>query len=298
VLLQQGVKLPLFAALAIVPALGCVAPRELHDVTYDPRHGDAGRLDLYLPELDDHAHATVLFIHGGSWTTGDKSIFAAAGRRLASSGFAVASTNYRLLPTGVFPDDAEDCMCAYAYLRAHAADYAIDPERIVVMGYSAGGHLAGLVGLAADDPALASDCDAAGGQPVPRPAAVISASGPQDLRVLWGQFGMGSTLERMFGGTPDAQPAAYALGSPITHVAPGAPPFLIIQDAIDFGGMVAMSEALKAAGDQETLLHISGSAHVLEQWDEPGEYEAGVSSDAPEAWIATEDFLFDTVGAP
>ena len=77
-----------------------------------------------------------MFIHGGSWRYGDKSIFYFAASRFAESGFTVASIDYRLLPSGVFPNNIQDCLCALAFLRARATDYAIDPERIAVMGYS------------------------------------------------------------------------------------------------------------------------------------------------------------------
>lgn len=270
----------------------------MHDVVYDARHGVAGTLDLYLPEADGRAHATVLFIHGGSWVGGDKNHFQFAGPRLARSGFAVASIDYRLVPDGQFPRDAEDCMCSLAYLRAHADEYGIDPDRIVVWGYSAGAHLASLVGLAADDPMLASDCDAAGGQPQARPAAVIAASGPQDMVKLWHQAGAASTVEKVFGGTPDELPDLYALGSPSAHVAPGAPPYLLLRDSFDIGGIAEFRTAMVEAGNDATMLEVDGSLHVLEQGDDAGEYEIGVSQETPEGWLAIESFLFDTVGAP
>jgi acetyl esterase/lipase len=285
--------------LSTIPvfALGCVAPVEHHDVPYDPRRGDAGTMDLYLPGGAPAAGPAVLFIHGGSWSGGDKTHFVNAGRRLARSGFAVASINYRLVPDGVFPNNIEDCLCSLAYLRAHAPAYGIDPARIAVMGYSAGAHLASLVGLASDDPALAPDCEAAGGQPIAPPAAVISASGPQDMRTFWRDAGDKSGVEKIFGGSPAELPEAYDLGSPRVHVRPGAPPFLLLADAIDFGGIEDMRAALAAAGDDVRRLQIAGSLHILEQHDDPGIYEAGVASETPEAWIAIEDFLFRTVGA-
>jgi acetyl esterase/lipase len=287
----------LLAAISVF-ALGCVAPVEHHDVPYDPRFGGANTMDLYLPGDDPGAHPTVLFIHGGSWSGGDKNHFVNAGRRLARSGFAVASVNYRLVPDGVFPNNVEDCLCSLAYLRAHAADYGIDPDRIAVMGYSAGAHLAALVGLASDDPALASDCEAAGGRPVAPPAAVIAASGPQDMRTFWREAGDKSSVDKIFGGSLDELPDAYDLGSPRFHVKPGAPPFLLLGDAIDFGGIEDMRTALADAGNDVRRLQVAGSLHILEQHDDPGIYEAGMASETPEAWIAIEDFLFRTVAAP
>ena len=284
------------SCIAVVAAIGCGAPVEIKNVVYDARHGDAGMLDLYLPDLDGTAHPTVMFIHGGSWSGGDKIHFVFAGPRLARSGYAVASINYRLVPDGEFPNDVEDCTCALAFLRAHATDYGIDPDRIVVMGYSAGGQLAAVVGLASDDPQLQPDCDAAGGQPVARPAGVISASSPEDMVAFWNWLADKSYANDLFGGTPTDVPDAYALGSPIDHVAPGDPPVLLLEDVLDPGGIVAMRDQLLAAGDTATLLQVAGSLHVLEQGDEPGEYEGGTSQETPEGWLAVESFLTQTVG--
>jgi acetyl esterase/lipase len=287
----------LFSALcaAASGAAGCVAPEERVDIPYDDRHGSSTLMDVYLPDGDGAANPTVLFIHGGSWRFGSKEHFVAAGRRLARSGFVVASINYRLLPEGRFPKNLFDATCALAYLRAHAAELRIDPERIAVMGYSAGAHLASLVGLASSHPELTPDCDAAAGLPVAPPAAVISASGPQDMRTFWEDAGDRSDVEEIFGGSPAELPRAYELGSPRYHVAPGAPPFLILEDAVDFGGIEDMRAALADAGNQVRLLKVNGSLHILEQHADPGVYEAGVSSETPEAWIAITDFLFRTI---
>ena len=277
-----------FAGLA-----ACTAPQEIKDVVYDPTVASS-KLDLYLPDADGRAHATVLFIHGGSWSGGDKSHFIFAGPRLASSGFVAASIDYRLVPDGVFPNNIEDCICSLAYLRDHADEYDIDPARIVVMGYSAGAHLASLVGLASDDPELAPPCT--GGQPVPRPVGVIAASGPEDMRKMWDANH--GTTEPIFGGPPDQLPQAYDLGSPITHVAPGAPPFLLMRDVIDPIGIGDMRDKLLANGDEASMLEVAGSLHIFEQMDDPGEYEFEMASETPEAWLAIESFLATTVGEP
>jgi acetyl esterase/lipase len=191
-----------------------------------------------------------------------------------------------------------DCVCALAFLRKHAVEYSIDPDRIAVMGYSAGAHLTSLVALASDHPELPVDCEAADGQPVAPPAAAISASGPQDMRLWWHEIDDKETVEGIFGGSLDEMPHAYELGSPRYHVKAGAPPFLILHDALDFGGVHDFRDALVAAGNDARLLVVEGSLHILEQQDDPGFYEAGVSSETPVAWVAIEDFLFRTLGAP
>jgi acetyl esterase/lipase len=281
--------------LGLLVVAGCTAPAVEEDVVYDNRLGDSGLMDIYLPD-GAGPHPAVLFIHGGTWRHGSKQHFRSAGPRLSRSGFVSASINYRLLPDGQFPNNLDDCVCALAFLRAHAAEYSIDPDRIAVMGYSAGAHLASLVALASDHPELPADCEAAGGQPVAPPAAAISASGPQDMRRWWHELSDKETVEGIFGGSLDELPHAYELGSPRYHVKPGAPPFLILEDALDLGGVQDFRDALVAAGNDARLLQVEGSLHILEQTDDAGFYEAGVSSETPVAWIAIDDFLSRTIG--
>ena len=105
-------------------------------------------------------------------------------------------------------------------------------------------------------------------------------------------------VEDIFGGSPLDIPHAYELESPRFHVRAGVPPFLIVEDAIDFGGIEAMGDALADAGVFVRRLQVAGSLHILEQHADPGIYEAGMATEVPEAWIAIESFLAQTVGAP
>jgi acetyl esterase/lipase len=285
-----------FALLALLAAPSCAAPEEKRDVVYDARFGADTSMDVYLPDGDDTKRPGVLFIHGGSWSGGSKSHFEYTGRRLARAGYVAASIDYRLIPKGFFPNNVKDCICALAFLRAHAEEYQLDPERIVVMGYSAGAHLASLVGLAADHPELTPDCEAAGGRPVALPRGVISASGPQDWRIFWDQSS--ELAEDVVGGPPDALPHVYDLASPRWHVKPGGPSFLLMQDAFDIGGIQEMRQSLLAAGTDTRLLKVAGSLHILEQHGDPGSVEVGAATETPEAYIAMDGFLRRTVGRP
>jgi hypothetical protein len=105
-------------------------------------------------------------------------------QRLAHSGYVAATIEYRLVPDGVFPAAAEDCFCALAFLRAHAQEYGLDPQRVALMGYSAGGQLVSLLGVHAEDPELQDPGCPAG--LTFAPAAVIDGAGPADLRAMAG----------------------------------------------------------------------------------------------------------------
>lgn len=274
--------------------LGCSAPGELRDVAYDSRFGDATTLDVYLPAGADEKRPAILMIHGGAWRTGTKAHYRDAAVRMARSGWVAAAINYRLVPTGAYPRAVQDCVCALAYLRAHADEYGIDPERIAVTGYSAGGHLASLVGLAADAPEHVPDCDSGG---TGLPNAVISSAGVQDFR------GKDSSWVRDFLGGSEAEvPENYERASPLSHVAAGKPPLLMITGGADWladlDGMERLRDQLRAAGNDAELLLTNGGGHLLNPDENVGALDLEVADMTPEGWAAMSDFLSRALGWP
>lgn len=284
--------------IAAVGLAGCVPPvEERLGITYDDRYA-AGRLDVYLPgDADRGARPGVLFVHGGGWHLGDRTHHADHARRLAASGYVAISIDYRLVPEATYPAPVQDSLCALAFVRAHADEWGLDPARIAVAGYSAGGHLVSMIGTAFDDPEVQPDC-AAG--PTGAPAAVISGAGPQDLR---GRYGEHDAIVD-FLGLPEAEaPERYAAASPVTRARPDAPPFLFVHGSDDWFVPIEQSrrmrDLLRAEGVDARLLELGGVGHLVGLGGDGGRQELGVISiDAPEAWIAIEDFLADTVGAP
>lgn len=137
-------------------------------------------IDLHLPEpMPKEAPPLFVFIHGGSWTSGtkrDEPVWL-----VTKLGFAAASIDYRLTTQAAFPAPVKDCKAAIRFLRSHAWEYGYDPDRIGVLGNSAGGHLALLLGLTPDDPDL--DCDAGDPKISSSVQAVCSMVGPADLNV-------------------------------------------------------------------------------------------------------------------
>lgn len=281
----------LVAALAL--SSGCAAPEEIDDLSYDRRFDDTV-MDLYLPDDHGTARAAVMLVHGGGWQNGDKRAFRTAARRLARSGYVAASINYRLAPEGRFPRAPQDVACALAFLQQRGDEYGIDPRRIAIMGYSAGGHLVSLLGVAWDRDELEPDC--AVGRPA-RPAAVIPGAGVHDLRGAEHEW-----VEEFLGGSEDEVPEAYRLASPILHVDAGEPPFLLINGGADWlveaDQSRAMRETLRAAGNRAELLTMAGSGHLIQPAADPGEVQIAVSLDTPEAWLAVADFLERTLGGP
>src|SRR5262245_16777171 len=124
---------------------GTKVERNLEDV----KDGhERNRLDLYLPMKTDNPLPVIIWIHGGGWRAGSKDRCPITA--LSAKGYAVASINYRFLVHADFPAQIEDCKAAVRWLRANAKTYNLDPDHIGVMGASAGGHLASLLGVAGD----------------------------------------------------------------------------------------------------------------------------------------------------
>lgn len=124
------------------------------DVAYadeDPRQV----LDLWLPNEGTGPFPLVVFVHGGGWVSGDKRENTMPGVfKFPSQGYALACVEYRLVPDVRWPEPLEDVRAAIRFLRAHAAEYNLNPEKVAIMGNSAGGHLANMVAALAGRPML------------------------------------------------------------------------------------------------------------------------------------------------
>jgi acetyl esterase/lipase len=201
-------------------------------------------MDVWLPPRSPGPAPAVLFLHGGGWQAGSRHLAGPAFRgaqpspfeQVAREGIAVASADYRLSGEAVWPAQLHDVKAAVRWLRARAGDLGIDGGRIAAWGESAGGHLAELLGLTAGDAALE------GGVGVTAPSsqvcAVVAWYAPSDLPAMATDTGTDpmdpDTREaRLLGAPPPAIPAAAAQASPISHVSPAAPPFLLLHGASD-----------------------------------------------------------------
>lgn len=300
-----------------------------------PRNADRLLLDLYLPEETRPGSAAgegpqgrglpaVLHLHGGGWRTGERSSMGPVVdgfgfnpiAQLVAAGFAVASADYRLTTAATFPAQLVDAKEAVRWLRAHAADYGIDPDRIYAWGDSAGGHLACLLGLTAGSTAFSEhgagtshDAGASQGAdeamadgPAYRAAgdavaAVAAWYPPTDLIRMGAQArpdavatanDPGSREALLLGAQPAEAPAKAAAASPLTYVHPDAPPFLLIHGTADRFVPVAQSaslaEALEGAGNDVELLLLQDADHM---WSTPD----GGSDAAVQATAATIDFF-------
>jgi acetyl esterase/lipase len=231
------------------------------DITYCTVDGVELKMDLYFPESMDGPWPAAVYVHGGAWQAGDKT--AGAGYRevpeLAAHGYLVASINYRLAPRYRFPAQIEDVKCAIRHLRAHAASYNLDPQRIGAWGSSAGGHLVALLGLT--DPS--HGLEGQGGYPKQssRVQAVVDLFGPADIRL---GTDADPILESVFG-TSDTSAPILEIASPVVYASADDPPFLILHGTEDPvvppEQSQALYEALTAAGVPVTLVLVENAGH-------------------------------------
>ena len=233
--------------------------KSLLDVTYCTMDGLPQNLDIYLPDSGG-PWPLVIYVHGGSWMNGDKAEAKGLAEWLNPLGYAVASLNYRMYPNVKFPALIEDPKCGIRYLRAHAVEYNLAPDRFAAWGASAGGHLVALIGTS--DASAGWDVGEYADQSS-RVQAVVDMSGPADLTLKFGNAGLMGVIMLAFGIKPEPR----AVGSPTTYASADDPPFLIIHG--DKDGVVpveqgqAMYDALVKAGVSAKLVIVKNGQHDL-----------------------------------
>lgn len=237
-------------------------------------------LDLARPR-GNGPFPVVIFLHGGGWMFGTRKTYLPYMVGPVEAGYVAVSVSYRLAPAHQFPAAVHDVKCAVRWLRAHADKYRIDPERIGVVGYSAGGNLAALLGTTHGNAGL----EGSGGcnEQSSRVQAVVSYYGLSDLRALHAECAKSKTpspeenlmllaLQGYLGGTPARTGGAYTQASPAAHAARGSAPMQLIHGTHDRLVPPNQSQLLEAklqqAGVEVSLLEVKGAGHNF-----VGEYE-------------------------
>lgn len=210
----------------------------------------------------------VVFLHGGAWAFGDKNMAGHMQRHFFARGYAFAAVNYRFVPEVTPQQQAEDAAAAIAALYHQAAERGIDPSRILVIGHSAGAHLAALVGT---DPSYLA------ASRVPLTAlrgVVLLDSAAYDIPAMFRQSG--PVLRRVYTRAFGEDPAFQARVSPTLHAAaPNAGRFLLFHIASrpdESGAQSAqLAAALRAAGTQAELVSVDGThAEIFRDFGQPG----------------------------
>ncbi|MEU8801420.1 alpha/beta hydrolase [Spirillospora sp. NPDC048819] len=237
------------------------------------------KVDAYWRETAPGATSrpAVLFLHGGSWKVGDKGggwgYFA---RRLADDGFVVMSANYRLTPKAQWPAQRDDALAVVTFIKRHARTWNVDPQRIAVVGSSAGGHLATQLGTF--------------GTGAARVRGVVALSPPNNPYLAYRDGGkptatpsrrnLRQAVVDLVRCVPDDPAATECLtrledANSSTHVSAGDAPMLLIHGSEEFVPVThstALASSLRAAGVPVTLKTVEGDMHAGELLDDAGTY--------------------------
>jgi len=248
------VILAALASLAFGPTDGRRRPRRVHMpyvtgqcLTPLPAHlgqqqrvrfSSVGRrglsLDLVHPE-GPGPHPLVLLVHGGAWRRGHRGYLRGTMHAFAAQGYAAATVDYRLVDgrRSVFPGPVSDLRCAVRTLRARSGELGLDPDRFAAMGFSAGGHLVGMLGTAADRDELDDGtCPVTEGSAAVQ--SVVGFYGAYDLRApLRVGPGADGAIRHFLGVSRRRDPGRATLASPIAHVDRSDPPMLLVHGVRD-----------------------------------------------------------------
>ena len=232
-------------------------------------------LDLYLPPDATGPLPLVVWIHGGAWMVNDKyadmSYMQQTVHDIVAEGYALASIDYRFSTQAVFPAQLQDCFAALAFLTEHAGDYGLDTSRMALIGFSAGGHLASLAGLAHN--AGVDDFYPTGATRNFRIRGVVDFYGPANLILFPGAGDPESPESHLLGAAPLDRPDLAKSASPVTYVDAADPPFLIIQGELDESVDPKQSRLLSAwltvRGVENELIIVEGAPHYGPEFDVP-----------------------------
>lgn len=227
------------------------------------------KMDIIYPEDPERLYPCIVWICGGAWMTMDRSAHQVYLAELARSGFVVASVDYRTSNEAVFPAQLMDIKSSIRYLRAHSERFRIDPERIGVMGESAGGHLTAMAALV-NDPAYdtgdyteySSRVQAACPWYPPTDVSGFPYESPVDAAA--------SPESLMIGKNVMLHKEEALKACPVTYVSKDAPPFMILHGTDDhtvpFMQGEILHDRLEEAGCDVKLIAIEGADHADKQF--------------------------------
>ena len=231
------------------------------DIEYGRAGGESLRLDACVPDTKG-PHPAVILVHGGGWTGGDKPegvdpLFAP----LSKAGFGWFSINYRLAPKHQYPASVDDVETAIRWVKKHAVEFDVDPNRLALLGESAGGHLVAMAVVRATAET--------------RVAAAVPFYAPVDLEAdTQRRGGLSLSLRALFGRTYEMNEQVSQLlheASPVNYVHQGLPSFLLVHGTADmsvpYSQSIQFQEKLKAAGVSCDLITIDDGVHGMARWE-------------------------------
>jgi len=240
------------------------------DIEYSNPGDEHLHLNLARPKSGEGPFPAVLCIHGGGFRAGKRDSYDSLCIKLAERGYVAGTMTYRLAPKHKFPAAIYDTKAAVRWLRANAATYKINPDKIGVTGGSAGGHLAQFLGVTAHVPRF----EGTGGNPEQSSSVtcVVNYFGPSDFTKSYGKsVDAAEVLPLWLGGNLETARLRHVEASPLYWVTPDAAPTLCIHGTEDkyvaYEQAVWIVDKLKAAGVEADLLTLQGAGHGFKGHD-------------------------------
>ena len=213
-------------------------------------------LNVYSPRKIDKPAPVLIFIHGGSWKSGKKELYYYLGKRLARKGVVAVVIDYPLSPAAQYNEMAHSAARAVQWTQQNIANYGGDPDRIFVSGHSAGGHLAALITV------RNGYFDTLGMANPVRGAVLIDAAGLD----MYGYLSERAPEERKYQTTFTKDPATWKEASPLYHLRPNLPPFLVYRGGKTYPSIIESNdkfvEALQPYGSALDYRIQPGKKHI------------------------------------
>ncbi|HEY8751513.1 MAG TPA: alpha/beta hydrolase [Tepidisphaeraceae bacterium] len=269
------------AALLIVSLFLCTSalaadPAYETGIEYANPDNQHLQLNLARPADGDGPFPAVICIHGGGFRAGKREGWDAMCKQLAARGYVAGTITYRLAPKYPFPAAVEDSKAAVRWFRLNAAKYHIDPDRIAVLGDSAGGHLTQFL-------AVTNNVHDFDGDQNPGPSSAVQCAaafyGPCDFTKSYGKsVDAAEVLPLFLGGNLEQQYRRHIIASPLYWVTPDVPPILLLHGTkdlyVNYEQATLMHERLKAAQVDVELFTLEGAGHGFKGEDQKRAYAA------------------------
>jgi acetyl esterase/lipase len=234
------------------------------NITYGQGADTELKLDLAMPKSGAGPFPAVVFLHGGGWSAGSRQQMNHFIEGMARMGYVAVTVEYRLVPNARFPAQVEDCKAAVRWLRANAKQYNVRSDRIGVVGLSAGGHLAAMLGVTRKEDGL----EGLGGNPgqSSRVQAVVSFFGPTDFSARnWPKDFEEMVIAPFLGGSIADNANSYKRASPINYANAHSPPFLFVHGTDDklvpIDQSTRFAEKLEKLGVPTQMVALEGEGH-------------------------------------
>lgn len=254
-----GGKIPLVSPYLTIPERVV----EQKEIEYGKVGDRALLLNLYRPAEVDGAVPGLIFIHGGGWRSGDKKDYQYHCVEMAKRGYVAASIAYRMSGEAVFPAAVQDAQCAVRWMRENASEYGVDPNRIAVLGGSAGGHLSLMVGYCEEDtfPKTGGHDDVSSAV-----QAVVNLYGVTDCTTEKAKTA--KEVTSFLGKSFDEAPELFDECSPLFHLDAGDPPTLTFHGTLDelvpVSQADALTEELDELGIPNVYCRLDGWPHTMD----------------------------------